>query len=217
MSAIASRYKQLANPLKTERLVELGLLLLCVLFLLQLLFGAVAVLLPPAPDVVYPTEDSLAVTRVAVSALPGAEQRDEIRRRPLFWITRQPLEPVPDVERTAATDVEEAKAGNVTGIKLAGVFGAGDSAGIIVISKGKKHRVMVGEKIDGWTLESLKPTRAILSSRGKEAVLELERGKLVVTAAAAEPPPAAAQPAKIRKPNAKKQDKGSDTLTLGRG
>ena len=73
------------------------------------------------------------------------------------------------------------EAGSIKGIKLAGVFGAGEDAGIIIIGKDKKRRLAVGDEIDGWTLESVDPVEATFSRGVTEARLELKRGKLQFT------------------------------------
>ena len=183
MTAIARRYRNLADPQKTQRLVELGVVVLAALFLLQLMLGVLGAALFSSPEPVFPARDSLAVTQLADAPELATPQREEIRNRPLFWASRRPLES--DVAQTPGSGGEAeasselvVKPGKIDGTRLTGVFGAGESAGIIVLSKGKKRRLAVGEEIEGWTLESVNPTEAVFSSAGREARLVLVRGKL---------------------------------------
>lgn len=183
MNVIATRYRNLTDPLKTQRLVEIGVVVLAALFLLQLILGVLGAALFSSPEPVHPARDSLAVSQLAAAPELTPPQREEIRNRPLFWASRRPLESA--VVQTAGAggeagtaSEEVVKPGKIEGTRLTGVFGAGESAGIIVMSKGKKRRLAVGEEIEGWTLESVNPTEAVFSSAGREARLVLVRGKL---------------------------------------
>ncbi len=126
-------------------------------------------------------------------------------------------------------------------MELAGVFGAGETAGIIVLAKekNKQHRVMINQAVNGWTLESVSPTEAVLSSNGRQATLALQRGGSWAaqdSTAPAPAPEAAAQPAESPGAVASGKDSGSgkkknpgngkprakasageDSLSLGRG
>ena len=168
------------------------------------------------------------------------ELRNEIRQRPLFWATRRPVDPVAPLATAAAeAKAEQKQAAQIAGLELAGVFGAGESAGIIVLAgeKNKKHRVMVNQEIKGWTLESVNSTEAVLSSNGRQATLALQRGDIWVPSQdaaslspaapeSAEPPAEATKPmkknntagkTKAPKNNKAKNDVNKDSLTLGRG
>jgi type II secretory pathway component PulC len=69
------------------------------------------------------------------------------------------VEEDPEDQSTAATSLDE--------VQLVGIFGAGDSAGIITLAKGKKQRILLGEDIEGWTLDDIKPDRAVFKDRGQ--------------------------------------------------
>jgi hypothetical protein len=60
-----------------------------------------------------------------------------------------------------------------------GVFGSADSGGVIALVKGKKQRLLAGEDVLGWRLESVHPDRAILLRNGqrKEIVLVVASAK----------------------------------------
>ncbi|KAA1194531.1 hypothetical protein F0M18_03645 [Pseudohalioglobus sediminis] len=235
---LASRYRNLTEPLQTERRVELVLLVLVLLLVLQVLWGLYRAIVPSVPDPVRPTSEALATRDlVAMQAVP-ADARAGIRQRPLFWVTRRPVNAVeqPAAETTASAS-KDAKPQKIEGLKLAGVFGAGDSAGIIVLAKDKKHRVTVGQEIKGWTLQSVGSTEALFSSNGREAKLALKRGKIEFAevppeelpaaegskAEASDAPPAAqaeATPRKQAPPGNKRKPApaaGGDSLSLGGG
>ncbi|MEZ5572073.1 MAG: hypothetical protein R3E64_08625 [Halioglobus sp.] len=82
-----------------------------------------------------------------------AEQSNEIRQRPLLWPERRPMEAVvevPESQKEKQKGLKEFKE-----IKLLGVFGVGDSIGIIAKVKENTKRIHLGEEISGWTLESV--------------------------------------------------------------
>ena len=168
-----ARYQGLSDPIRTERRVELIVLVLLVLLLLQFGWGSYRALFPPIPDPVRPMRDSLQVANVQGLSVVSPEQRAQIRQRPLFWASRAPvvLEPVkpgPDPK-----EANTAKPGKIENVKLAGVFGGGDTGGVIVISKGKKRRLAVGEELDGWKLQSVEAFSADFSSGDQQATLAL--------------------------------------------
>ena len=168
-----ARYQGLSDPLRTERRVELIVLVLLVLLLLQFGWGSYRALFPPIPDPVRPMRDSLQVANVQGLSVVTPEQRAQIRQRPLFWASRTPvvLEPVkPESEPKKAN---AAKPGKIENVKLSGVFGGSDTGGVIVISKGKKRRLMVGEELDGWKLKSVEAFSANFSSGDQQATLAL--------------------------------------------
>ena len=168
-----ARYQGLSDPLRTERRVELIVLIFLVLLLLQFGWGSYRALFPPIPDPVRPMRDSLQVANVQGLSVVSPEQRAQIRQRPLFWASRSPvvLEPVkPEPEPKKANT---AKPGKIENVKLAGVFGGGDTGGVIVISKGKKRRLAVGEELNGWKLQSVEAFSANFGSGDQQATLAL--------------------------------------------
>lgn len=182
MSWLTSRYTVTADPLMTERRVELVVVALVALLGLQLLLGVFGLVFPSEPEPVMPTPESLQVGSVDDREPVTAAQRDEMRQRPLFWSSRRASAQTEAYADTAEIDSQsQKKPVKISGVKLSGVFGAGDSAGIIVLAKDKKRRVMVGEELNGWTLESVTPVEAVFSKTGQQSKLTLARGKLVMT------------------------------------
>lgn len=176
MKALVQRYRVSDDPLRTERRVEAVVLLVLALLVLQLLWGLVRFILPGTADPVVPNAESLQVTSLLGAAEVSAEEREEITRRPLFWDGRTPVAVAAQAAAGAEAKPAEQKLASLDGVKLAGIFGAGQEAGIIVINKGKKQRLSVGQDINGWTLDSVDPTLAVLSSGGRQAQLKLELG-----------------------------------------
>ena len=175
MNRIVERYRASADPLRSERRAELVLVVLGALLLLQVFWSAFRVLVPASLEPVAPTPASMQVAPVEQGAGVAPDQRDEIRRRPLFWAGRVPLQPAPDELAPAQPAAQQASANSLKGVKLAGIFGAGEEAGIIVISQGKKRRLVVGQELDGWTLAQVEPAGAVLNQNGKQSRLELVR------------------------------------------
>lgn len=216
MSAFSQRYMNQADPLRTERRVELAVLVLVVLLLLQILWGAYRALFPAVPEPFMPAPESLRVGALNDGASLTAESRAEIRERPVFWVSRKALGPG---ERAASGEDPAPGGGDkkpreISGVKLSGVFGAGDAAGIIVLVDGTKRRIMVGEEMNGWTLDAVTPVEAMFSDGGRQASLALKRGKLPVSELAAESPAAddSANP-----PAGNAGEEVPDTLGLGGG
>ena len=93
-TGLVDRYRVTADPLRTQRRIELLVLLLTVFLFLQLGYGAfrLAVFSPPEP--VLPAADSLQVKTPLKMDTVTPEQSGEIRNRPLFWPERRPTEVV---------------------------------------------------------------------------------------------------------------------------
>lgn len=181
MNRLLQRYQVRSDPLRSERRAELVMLGAGLLMILFLVWGAFRALVPGSSQPVMPTAESLQVSTLAGNGLATVEDREVIRARPLFWASRAPLA---DQEKLAQAETPTEAAGNqraasLKGVKLAGVFGMGESGGVILLNKGKKQRLMVGQTLEGWTLDSVAPTEVTLRNAGSEAVLALERGKPV--------------------------------------
>jgi hypothetical protein len=157
------------DPLLTERRIELAILVLILLLVLQLVYGAARLALLSKPEAVLPAADSLQVTASFVRNTLTAEQAREIVSRPLLWPERKPVAEVVKVPDTAAPKKEEFK-----GFKLIGLFGAGDSIGIIVRAKDKTQRLHVGEELNGWKLTSVGVRQAVFSAGSKQETLTLQ-------------------------------------------
>ncbi|QFU76703.1 hypothetical protein EY643_14155 [Halioglobus maricola] len=144
--------------------------------LLLVAFGAFRVVSPSLSAPIPPSLDSLGVTVAGGPGELAQEQRVEIQSRPLFWPSRRPLEPAAEEPLTAVNEPTAAKP--LKGVTLKGVFGAGEDAGVIVLSKDRKRRLLVGDSLNGWTLDSVQPTEVRFVDGANEAVLQLNRGKL---------------------------------------
>ncbi|MDG1945929.1 MAG: hypothetical protein P8J17_16840 [Halioglobus sp.] len=180
LRAIKDRYRVGIDPLRTERRIEVVVILLLLVLLLQLAYGAarLAILSTPAP--ILPATDSLEVMSSIPRGKVTARQRSEIRSRPLFWTSRRPADAVANAAELQ--ELKELKEHTFEGIRLLGVFGAGESVGIIAQVKGKPRRVLLGEKIDGWTLEAVAGNDAVFvaGSRREKATLQPETVKSAV-------------------------------------
>ncbi len=212
---LVEQFTSLQQPRRTEFLVQAGVAVLAVLLGLQILWGVISLLLPAMPAAMPPAADAMRVAGINVRPGPEVEARAEIRDRPLFWESRRAQEaettaPVVDVEQTEAS--AEEKLGKIKDVTLTGVFGSGDSAGIIYLAKGQEHRIMVGDEINGWKLQSVDSTRAVFSGKGKTAELDLKRGKIEFSTSPADGPQESAdQPQKGAPP----EPPAEDSLTLG--
>jgi len=138
---------------------------------MQLVYGVCRLALLSAPSAVVPTADSLQVMSPLVVATLTAEQSNEIRQRPVFWAERRPVEAV--VEIPEASKEQQTK---LKDVKLLGVFGEGDSVGIIAQIKQKTQRIHSGETISGWTLASVGTNEAVFTSGKLQETLILLPG-----------------------------------------
>jgi hypothetical protein len=172
LQAFKGRYRVGVDPLRTERRIEMVVILLLLLLLLQLAYGASRLALLSTPAPILPATDALEV----MSAIPldrvTAPQSSEIRSRPLFWMGRRPAEAV--IIAPELPEVKQPKEHKFEGIKLLGVFGVGESVGIIAQVKGKSRRVLLGQKVDGWTLEKVEGNGAVFvaGSQREKATLQ---------------------------------------------
>ena len=132
-----------------------------------LIFGAVALTvvytsLTGTPKAVLPSkslfkpvsvEQSIALSRPEISST-------DFVLRPVFALNRKPpIEPVAPPEQTPErleSEVASEVVGTIDGVKLLGIFGSGEVAGIIIrLDTGKRERLVVGEAVNGWTLQSV--------------------------------------------------------------
>jgi hypothetical protein len=180
VGAIRKRYAVTTDPLRTQRRIELVLLFLGMLLCLQLVFGGLRLATMGAPEAITPAADSLQVPEVRSPEVVAAGQRNEIISRPLFWTSRRPVDPV---DMLSDIEPEGDKATQLDEIKLVGVFGGGDSAGIIALVKGEKRRILLGETIDGWKLDSIGDSRGVFVRGEKSETLNLERGSVSASSA----------------------------------
>jgi hypothetical protein len=155
---LVSRYRASEDPMKTERRVELALVAMVCILLLQIVFGLsgmgrVVEIVPIAP-----AADALAPEQGLSPVIPSLEQSTEMEKRPLFWASRRPV----DDQVSSKTVVEEAarkdkptSAKPLKGVQLLAVFAQGDEGVVILLAEGKRHRLSVGEEIQGWAVHSI--------------------------------------------------------------
>ena len=199
---IGQRYRVSEDPLRTLRRIELVALLLGVVLCLQLAYGGFQLAVMSAPEPVQPAADSLQVPGVFGPVVVAAGERNEIISRPLFWSSRQPV----SAGKTRPKPVDEP--GELKNVKLVGIFGSGESAGIIVLVKDKKRRILVGERLEGWTLKSVDSGEIVLSDGKRRKNLILQRREIARAAPAAKAPAArGSRPARPSTPPAAAETK----------
>jgi hypothetical protein len=180
-NALRARYQVTADPQRTQRQIELVGLSLGLVLLLQLLYSAMRLSFLSPPEPLPPAMDIFQGKEMSSMAAVAIKQSDEIRARPLFWLSRRPIDPAPAVVEAASAESSK-EAGKLKGVKLLGVFGSGDTSGIIVVVKKKKRRVMHGESIEGWTLDAVESNHVVLVDGARREELVLLPVNLVNTA-----------------------------------
>lgn len=198
-SLLLNRYRVSYDPLLTERRIELAALVLSVFLVLQLLYGVARLFIISGPEVILPSADSLIVSELQHAANVSAQQSEDVRARPVFWHSR---ERVGGPDGVVAAEKPDAKKGEMNKVKLLGVFGSGDFAGVIVLVKGNKKRLLLGDKVVGWTLDSIDGDQAVFVDSGQSQKLVLERAD----AASVPVNPAVAEKGKTKNKTQKKPE-----------
>jgi hypothetical protein len=169
LRALGERYRASADPILTERRIELVVVLLALLLILQLVFGASRLAMISTPEAVVPTADALQVLHSLGQNTVTAQQSNEIRSRPLLWPGRRSVAPaVGNVAGPALVKQQE-----LHDIKLLGVFGTGDTIGIIARVKDKTQRIHPGEEVAGWTLKSVGKAEAVFAAGSRQETIIL--------------------------------------------
>ena len=180
---LGSRYRVGDDPLRTLRRIELVALLLGLLLCLQLAWGALRLVTQAAPEPLAPAADSFQVPPVVAPAVVAAAGRNEILSRPLFWSGRRP------VEQAATLTDKGGQAGSLPGelsdVKLLGLFGSGKQAGIIALVQDQKRRILLGDTVQGWIIESITPFALVLSNGERSETLVLQQGSVTASSAPA--------------------------------
>jgi hypothetical protein len=181
---LVERYKVTANPLFSERRVELVAVVLTLLLFSQLLYSALRLSVLSEPESIAPASDVMAVSDPMAVELVSAELSEELRARPLFWSSRRMQVSEPgtssQVKKAAASKSKLGK------IKLVGIFGGGDSAGIIALVNGKKRRILLGESVEGWSLDSVARNEVVFADGARRETLILQAQKYIVMSGAAD-------------------------------
>jgi hypothetical protein len=150
---IYDRYQGCADTRQTERRIELVTIGLAILLLVQLLLSGLRLAILSTPDAISPSVDGLSDAQLMSVERVSSSQSAEISARPLFWLSRRPSEVT--VAADAPGDNPTANLGSLEKVKLLGLFGSGETAGIIVLVDKKKSRILLGGQVEGWTVDSI--------------------------------------------------------------
>ena len=127
-----------------------------------LMLALAYILLAGAPRPVLPSSslfEPVSIEQTLSSSRPELSSFDFIFR-PVFALTRKPsVQPELMAKDEAALRQAEAAATvvkSIEGVNLLGIFGSGEVEGAIVrLDNGERHRLGVGQKLEGWTLQSV--------------------------------------------------------------
>lgn len=183
ISGLQSRYLVTAEPQRTERRLELVFVAFLFVVLLQLLAWMWDRIGGASVAAVLPAKDSLRVIDAGVSGAVTAAQSVEVQSRPLFWASRRPSG---DVGPKNARPTGKPARG-LEGLQVAGAVGAGDQGKAIVIYKEKLMRLGIGDKVAGWTLQSVSLGQVVFVSATARDVRRLSPLPIVAAAAQEEP------------------------------
>ncbi|MHA7816240.1 MAG: hypothetical protein ACX93N_07175 [Pseudohaliea sp.] len=173
MTALSARYRAQADPLRSERRVELALLVSVVLLVLLAFYLLLRVAMATDIEPVAPAPDSVRVATLAgAGELPVAE-REAMLARPLFWAGRRPEELPEEPVAVAEAEQPGKPAPRMKGVTVRGIYGSGETGGVILSVKDRQLRVAVGEAVDGWRLERVTGDRAVFISAGVRDEREL--------------------------------------------
>lgn len=171
---IRERYSVSTDPLRTERRVELAVIVLAAILVLQLIWAGTRILLADKVAPVAPAADSLLVAEVPRPQSVDAKGSAAVQARPLFWAERRPSDVIASTAAEAAAAAEDAQAApKMKNVTLLGVFGSGMTGGAIVAVKGKQERIAVGEEVQDWQLQEIAANRAVFVSGGSRDEREL--------------------------------------------
>ena len=172
LAFLRQRYGVTHDPQRTLRRLEAVALGLGVLLLSWALLGMVSHFVSGGPDPVLPSKDSLAVTALTLEDPLSKEGSEAVLARPLFWEGRRPLAEEP--LKLVLPKETKPKVQKLDGVTLHGVYGEGESLGVIATVNGKLQRVSGSETIKGWRLESYSAGVAVFANNGQKQSLLLE-------------------------------------------
>ena len=132
---------------------------------LAVVIGGAASLLSGPPEAVAPSRGALSPANISL-AEPSLDTGNDFVARPLFWVSRRPLEPIPVVDTAAeadreATPVETSNASALDKVKLRGTFASGSEVGVIVNFDGQRMRMVTGDSLEGWSLVGVEEGGAV--------------------------------------------------------
>ncbi|NQX90177.1 MAG: hypothetical protein HRT77_16110 [Halioglobus sp.] len=164
---LVARYRGQGAAGSLERRIELVVMVLALLLLVQLAYGAMRLAMLAQPEPVALDGAAMQGMRLLAVKRVTDEQRNAISERPLFSVSRRP-----PVSRAQA---RPAPAGQLRGVQLLGVFGSGSAAGVIVQVDKDRQRVLLGDALQGWTLDAVHPDRVEFVRRGQQTTLPLQQ------------------------------------------
>lgn len=124
-----------------------------VLLLLALLIAVILVwtLAPPSP--LLPTSASITAIEIVTPEKGDTSYNGAFLERPLFWRERRPF-----VAEASVQDESPAPGPDpFVKVKLVGIFAADADSGVILDIDGKRKRLLMNGKVDGWKLTRILP------------------------------------------------------------
>ncbi len=164
--------RRLAQPERAERQMLLAAVVITAILVLAVLVALLVSLRSEVPEPVLPARDATRAQAVAAISPLGAEPRQAMLERPLFWSSRRPLAPVEETDEP----VDEAQvADELKNLIVLGLFSDGDNGGMIVRFKQQRKRVAVGESIAGWELASVGAGKVTMTRGERRSDVPLKR------------------------------------------
>lgn len=172
IEAVVARYQVRENPLKALRRLELAAVGLGIVFLLWATLGGLATAIGGGPKPVFPAEDTLKVRALGLEPALDEEGSDRLVSRPLFWEGRRAIDKRPlELIETTPKPVQVKK---LEGVTLHGVYGEGESLGVIATVDGQLTRINANSSIKGWKMVSYADGKVTLENGGRTQSLPLE-------------------------------------------
>lgn len=172
LEAVVARYQVRENPLKALRRLELAAVGLGIVFLLWATLGGLATAFGGGPKPLFPAEDTLKVRALGLEPALDEEGSDRLVSRPLFWEGRRAIDKRPlELIETTPKPVQVKK---LEGVTLHGVYGEGESLGVIATVDGQLTRINANSSIKGWKMVSYADGKVTLENGGRTQSLPLE-------------------------------------------
>lgn len=172
LEAVVARYQVRENPLKALRRLELAAVGLGIMFLLWATLGGLATAFGGGPKPLFPAEDTLKVRALGLEPALDEEGSDRLVSRPLFWEGRRAIDKRPlELIETTPKPVQVKK---LEGVTLHGVYGEGESLGVIATVDGQLTRINANSSIKGWKMVSYADGKVTLENGGRTQSLPLE-------------------------------------------
>ena len=172
IEAVVARYQVRENPLKALRRLELAAVGLGIVFLLWATLGGLATAFGGGPKPLFPAEDTLKVRALGLEPALDEEGSDRLVSRPLFWEGRRAIDKRPlELIETTPKPVQVKK---LEGVTLHGVYGEGESLGVIATVDGQLTRINANSSIKGWKMVSYADGKVTLENGGRTQSLPLE-------------------------------------------